>query len=248
MRSLIALTLAMCLALPAAAFAAAPVTLRTEPTDADGVVTLGDLFEGSGAASGVRVAARPGASLVLDATAVQVLARRHGLDWGNPDRLRRIIVRPGEGPAASAVVRRGEVQALAYARSLATGEEIRAEDLVWTRAVATPADALRDADAAIGMIARRPLREGALVSARDVSAPVVIQAGDLVTVTYQNGGVSLALQVKALGAGAVGEMISLQNPSSRKIIQAVVTGPGQAATGPDAPTGASSVATRIARR
>jgi flagella basal body P-ring formation protein FlgA len=248
MRILIAVTLAMSLALPVAASAAAPVSLRTEPTDADGVVTLGDLFEGAGGASGVRVAARPGANLVLDATAVQVLARRNGLDWGNPDRLRRIIVRPGEGPAATVAGRKGEVQALAYSRSLSAGEEIRAEDLVWTRAVAAPADALRDADAAIGMIARRPLREGALVSARDVGAPVVIQAGDVVTVTYQNGGVSLALQVKALGAGAVGEVISLQNLSSRKTIQAVVTGPGQAATGPDAPLGAPSLATRVARR
>ncbi|MCA6313407.1 flagellar basal body P-ring formation chaperone FlgA [Phenylobacterium sp.] len=247
MRRLITFALALCLALPSAAHAAAPVALRTDTTDADGVVTLGDLFEGAGAASGVRVAARSGGSVILDATAVQILARRNGLDWGNPDRLRRIIVRPGEeAPAAS--VRRGEVQALTYARSLAAGEEVRAEDLIWTRAVAAPADAIRDADDAIGKIARRPLREGALVSTRDVSAPVVIQAGDLVTVTYQNGGVSLALEVKALDAGAVGDVISLQNLSSRKTIQAVVMGPGQAATGPDAPKGAVSVATRIARR
>lgn len=248
MRRLIVLALAAVLFLPPAAHAAASVALRTDPTDADGVVTLGDLFEGAGAAAGVRVAARTSNSVVLDATAVQVLARRNGLDWGNPDRLRRIIVRPGEEVSAATPVRRGAVQALAYARSLSAGEEIRAEDLVWTRAVAAPADAPRDAEAAIGMIARRPLREGALVSVRDVSAPVVIQAGDLVTVTYQNGGVSLALQVKALGAGAVGEVISLQNLASKKTIQAWVTGPGQAVTGPDAPVGASLVATRIARR
>ena len=249
MRRLIAFALALCLALPAAVHAAAPVALRTEPTDADGVVTLGDLFEGAGAASGVRVAARAGTSVVLDATAVQVLARRNGLYWDNPDRLRRIIVRPGDDArAAVATARKGGVQVLAYARNLAAGEEVRAEDLIWTRAVAAPVDAPRDADAAIGMIARRPLREGALVSVRDVSAPVVIQAGDLATVTYLNGGVSLALQVKALGAGAVGETILFQNLSSRKTIQAVITGPGQAATGPDAPTGATPVATRIARR
>lgn len=249
MRRLIAFALALCLALPVAVHAAAPVALRSEPTDADGVVTLGDIFEGAGGASGVRVAARSGTSVVLDATAVQILARRNGLSWDNPDRLRRIIVRPGqEAPAAVTPARRGEVQVLAYARSLAAGEEIRPEDLIWTRAVAAPADAPRDADAAIGMIARRPLREGALVSVRDVSAPVVIQAGDLVTVTYLNGGVSLALQVKALGSGAVGEVVSFLNVSSRKTIQAVVTGPGQAATGPDAPTGAASAATRIARR
>lgn len=247
MRRLIALAFLALFLLPVAALAGAPVSLRADPSDADGVVTLGDLFEGAGAVSGVRVAARTGTSVVLDATAVQVLARRNGLEWGNPDGIRRIIVRPGQAEPAPAV-RRGSVQALAYARSLAAGEEIRAEDLVWTRAVAAPADAVRDADAAIGMVARRPLREGALVSARDVSAPVVIQPGDLVTVTYQAGGVSLELQVKALGAGAVGQVIPLQNLSSKKTLQAVVTGPGRAMTGPDAPTGQALAATRIARR
>ncbi|MFO0437323.1 MAG: flagellar basal body P-ring formation chaperone FlgA [Phenylobacterium sp.] len=248
MRSLIIFALAVSLMLPVGAHAGALVALRADPADSDGVVTLGDLFEGAAAASSVRVAGRSGSSVVLDAAAVQVLARRNGLDWSNPDRLRRIIVRAGEPAPAASTGRRGEVQALAYARSLAAGEEIQAADLVWTRAAAAPADALRDADAAIGMIARRPLREGALVSARDVGAPVVIQSGDLVAVTYQNGGVSLTLQVKALGAGAVGELISLQNLSSRKLIQAVVTGPGQAAAGPDAPAGATRVASRIARR
>jgi flagella basal body P-ring formation protein FlgA len=247
MRRLIALAVSALLLLPAAALAGAAVSLRADPSDADGIVTLGDLFEGAGSASGVRVAARTGTSVVLDATAVQVLARRNGLDWDNANRLRRIIVRPGVAEPA-AVARGKSVQALAYARSLSAGEEIRPEDLVWTRAVAAPADAVRDADAAIGMVARRPLREGALVSARDVSAPVVIQAGDLVTVTYQAGGVSLELQVKALGAGAVGQVIPLQNLSSRKTLQAVVTGPGQAMTGPDAPTGQALAATRIAHR
>ena len=46
----------------------------------------------------------------------------------------------------------------------------------------------------------------------------------------------------------VGEVISLQNLASRKTLQAVVTGPGQAATGPDAAAGRAPAATRIARR
>jgi flagella basal body P-ring formation protein FlgA len=56
------------------------------------------------------------------------------------------------------------------------------------------------------------------------------------------------LQVKAMSAGAVGEVISLQNLASRKTLQAVVTGPGEAATGPDAAAGRAPAATRIARR
>ena len=45
MRGLIALALLALLALPSAALAGAPVSLRPDPADADGVVTLGDLFE-----------------------------------------------------------------------------------------------------------------------------------------------------------------------------------------------------------
>jgi flagella basal body P-ring formation protein FlgA len=254
MRRLIAATLVACLALVAAPPAAAgmAVSLKSETVDSDGMVTLGDLFEGAGGVAGVRVAARPGPSVVLDAAAVQSLAHRSGLDWGNPDRLRRIIVRAGEAEPApvssQAQARKGGVQVLAYTRSLSAGEEIRPEDLAWTRVAAAPANALRDAEVAIGMIARRPLREGAPVAASDMSAPVVIQAGDLVTVVYENGGVFLSMQVKAMSAGAVGEVISLQNLASRKTLQAVVTGPGQAATGPDAAPGRAPAATRIARR
>ena len=254
MRRLIAAALSACLAVAAAppAVAGVAVNLKSETVDSDGTVTLGDLFEGAGGVAGVRVAARPGPSVVLDASAVQLLAHRSGLDWGNPDRLRRIIVRAGEaGPApvtSQTQARKGGVQVLAYTRSLSAGEEIKPEDLAWTRVAAAPANALRDAEGAIGMIARRPLREGAPVSASDMSAPVVIQAGDLVTVVYENGGVFLSMQVKAMSAGAVGEVISLQNLASRKTVQAVVTGPGQAATGPDAAPGRAPATTRIARR
>ncbi len=254
MRRLIAAALSACLAVAAAppVVAGVAVNLKSETVDSDGTVTLGDLFEGAGGVAGVRVAARPGPSVVLDASAVQLLAHRSGLDWGNPDRLRRIIVRAGEaGPApvtSQTQARKGGVQVLAYTRSLSAGEEIQPEDLAWTRVAAAPANALRDAEGAIGMIARRPLREGAPVSASDMSAPVVIQAGDLVTVVYENGGVFLSMQVKAMSAGAVGEVISLQNLASRKTVQAVVTGPGQAATGPDAAPGRAPATTRIARR
>ena len=44
MRRLIALAASALLLLPAAALAGAPVSLRPDPADADGVVTLGELF------------------------------------------------------------------------------------------------------------------------------------------------------------------------------------------------------------
>ena len=46
-----------------------PVTLKRETADADGLVTLGDLFDGAGSASDVPVARRSGLTVVLDAGA-----------------------------------------------------------------------------------------------------------------------------------------------------------------------------------
>ncbi len=89
------LTLAAAIAvlgLAAPAFAG-PVTLKTNPVDSDGRVTLGDLFDGAGGASGVVVGERVGPSIVLEAAQLQSLARQSGLDWANPTGLRRVVVR-----------------------------------------------------------------------------------------------------------------------------------------------------------
>jgi len=234
MRTLPALILAVGLCLAAAAPAlATEVSLRPDIADADGRITLGELFDGAGAAAGVVVASRPGPSVVLDAAAVQSLARRSGLSWSNPQGLRRIIVRAGAGEAPAAS-QRGNVEVLTWARGLNTGEIIQPQDMIWSKAAGAPSDAARDADAVIGMAARRPLREGSLVTLRDITAQQVIAAGDLVQVTWSAGGVTLTLQAKALANAAVGQSFTAQNPASKKIIEAVATGPGQAVTGPEA--------------
>jgi flagella basal body P-ring formation protein FlgA len=232
---ILAISLAL-LALATPAFAG-PVTLKPDTFDADGVVTLGELFEGAGAAAKVPVATRSTSVVILDAYAVQAAARRAGLDWANAEGIRRIVVRAagsGAGGVASATAPRGNVDVLTYSRSLAAGEMVQPTDLVWGKAAAAPADAPRDADAVIGLVAKRPLREGAVVSARDVAAAQVVKMGEAVTVTWDADGVSLAMQAKAMTGGAVGDTITVQNLNSKKILQAVVSGPGQAAVGPAA--------------
>jgi len=232
------LTLAAAAALLASpALAGQAVTLKAEPMDADGVVTLDDLFDGAGAAGKVAVASKPGASVVLDAGAVQASARRAGLEWANTQGLRRIVVRAG---AVGATASKGNVEVLTYARNLNAGETVRPEDLVWAKFAAAPMDAPRDVDAVIGMTARRPLREGGVVSTRDVAAPQVIKAGDMVNVAYQDGAITVSLTGKAIAAATLGETVGIENPSSRKVISAIATGPGQALVGP----GASQFRTR----
>lgn len=236
-----AATLALTI-LSAPAHAGTPVTLRMDTTDADGRITLGDLFDGvTGAAADMVVAARMGPTAVLDAGQVQVSARRAGFDWNNSNGIRRIIVREGAdnggvsaGSRTLAGAARGNVEVLAYARSIAAGEIVQPQDLIWVKMAGAPMDAPRDADAVIGLAAKRPLREGAAVQSRDVAAAQVIKTGDLVTITYEDGGISLSLQGKAMAAAATGDLFAVQNTLSKKIIQAVATGPGSAAVGPQA--------------
>ena len=235
MKRLLIAAAAALLASPA--LAGQPVVLKADPVDGDGIITLSDLFDGAGAAGKTPVAAKPGASMVLDAAAVQGLARRAGLDWANAEGFRRIVVRSaaaGPGLAAAGPAARSNVEVLTYARSLSAGEIVQPQDLVWGKAAAAPADAPNDAEAIIGLAAKRPLRAGAAVSGRDVSAPQVIKSGDLITVTYEDGGISLVLQGKAMAAAGLGETLAVQNIASKKIIQAVASGPGQAVVGPAA--------------
>ena len=100
MRSLILGAVAS-LMVAGAAFAG-PVTLKDNPVDSDGRVTLGDLFDGAGAASNVIVGSRAGPSIVFEAGQLQSLARQSGLDWANPAGLRRVVVRNAAVAPASA--------------------------------------------------------------------------------------------------------------------------------------------------
>ena len=244
---ILALLAALAAATPA--LAATPVTLKADVFDADGIVTLGEIFDGAGAAGSTPVAARRGASVMLSAAAVRSAAYRAGLDWANAEGLRQIVVSGGAPTGSPAnVAARGNVDVLTWTRPISAGEIVQPEDLVWGKAAMAPADAPNDPDAVIGLAARRPLRAGAAVAARDVSAPMVIKANEIVTLTYDNQGVSLALQAKALSGGAVGETINVQNVTSKKTVQAVVVGPGQAAVGPEAEALKLSRSSRYALR
>ncbi|HET9161741.1 MAG TPA: flagellar basal body P-ring formation chaperone FlgA [Caulobacteraceae bacterium] len=222
------------------ALAGQPVSLKTDAF-ASGAVTLGDVFDGAGRAGAVVVgpAAQPGANVILDAGQLQRQARAAGLEWDNAQGLQRIVVHGG-GPAPAPAALAGRPgalrQALTYARNLSAGEIVRPDDLIWGEVAdfSVPGDAPRDADAAIGKAAKKPLRAGAAVSARDLAMPQVIKKDDVVQVSFRTGGISLTLQGKAMEAATLGEPFSVMNIASKKVIEAVATGPGRAVVGPEA--------------
>jgi flagella basal body P-ring formation protein FlgA len=231
--SLGALAAGLALALTAAAlpaFAGTPVELNPTIVDATGQVTLGEIFDNAGPARDVVVAQRAGPTVVLDAVSVQTMARRYGLDWDNPRGITRIIVRSGAGVGGAG--RNEEV--LTWAHNVATGEIVRADDLIWAKAAAIPYDAPGRVDSLIGMAARHPLREGDAALTHDVSAPIAVKIGDTVLVSYTDDGVTLTLDGKAMASAAVGETFNVLNPASKKLIEAVASGADQGVVGPEA--------------
>ncbi|WGM31811.1 flagellar basal body P-ring formation chaperone FlgA [Brevundimonas sp. NIBR11] len=246
MTRLLAPTLFMALAalaLAASPAFAGPVTLKANPVDADGSVTLGDIFDGAGSAAGVVVASRAGPSVVFEAGQLQAMASRAGLQWANPQGLRRVVVRnaamaPGAAPAAGAatpaVARQGAtVEVLTYARNLAAGDVIQPEDVIWSTVQAHLAQggSPSDPDMVVGLSARRALRAGAVVGQRDLISPRVIARNDMVEVAYIAGGVTLTVTGRATRDAAVGQPVPILNTTSGRTIDAIASGPGQARAG-----------------
>ncbi|MFE9084927.1 flagellar basal body P-ring formation chaperone FlgA [Brevundimonas sp. NPDC003935] len=225
---------------------AGPVSLLADPVDDDGRVTLGDLFDDAGAAADVVVGQRLGATAVFEASQIQAAARRAGLDWANPQGLRRVVVREGGAapaeasarPAAATVASRpgATVEVLTYARSLAAGDIVQPADVVWSTVQAhqAPAGGPQDADQVVGLSAKRALRAGAVVTGRDLASPQVIARNDMVEVAYIVGGVELTVTGKATRNASAGEPVPVLNVQSGRTIDAVAVSPGRAVAGPAA--------------
>jgi flagella basal body P-ring formation protein FlgA len=231
------------LMLASAAFAGQEVDLRSDLQSAGPSIILGDLFNDAGRSADIPVAAAPASarSMVLDAGEVQRIAHMHGLDWANAHGFRRLVVQMGAAPIAAepASTARGTgktTDALTYARNIGAGEIVRPQDVIWAKVQThmVPGDAPSDPQQMIGQSARRALREGAAASGRDLMAQQLIKKDEIISVTYDVGGVTLTLQGKALGDASAGDTVQVLNTQSKKTIEAVATGPGEAVAGPEA--------------
>lgn len=123
------LAVALCLWMFAGAALAEPVTLRARVEASGRAVTLGDVFEGAGAASGQAIAPAPAPGQVstLSIPVLAAAASAAGLEWTPPAGLTEVrVVRPAGAratlPASNnssrsvtdAAVRRGDMVSIVY--------------------------------------------------------------------------------------------------------------------------------------
>jgi flagella basal body P-ring formation protein FlgA len=79
---------------------------------------------------------------------------------------------------------------------------------------------------AVGGMAVMSLPVGTILTGSSVLQPIVVQAGQSITVTAQSGGVDISITGTAEQSGRVGDTIIVTNPSSGRRFPAVVTRDG----------------------
>jgi len=58
--------------------------------------------------------------------------------------------------------------------------------------------------------------------ASDIAAPVLVKKGALISLTYVLGGLRLSHQAVALASGGAGDVISVRNVESDRILKAII--------------------------
>ncbi|MFZ5689931.1 MAG: flagellar basal body P-ring formation chaperone FlgA [Pseudomonadota bacterium] len=119
--------------------------------------------------------------------------------------------------------------AVVLTRPVARGDVLRASDLAIERRpkAQIQADTIRDADAAIGMAAQQALRAGQTIRSADLMRPQLVKRGEPVMMRYEAPGIVLTVRGKAEEDGSLGDTINILNIQSKRVIQGVVSGPGQ---------------------
>ncbi len=78
----------------------------------------------------------------------------------------------------------------------------------------------------IGMITKRSIRTGTIISSHHLKPPLMIKKGDNVDIIANTRSITIRMTGKAVSNGIKGQRIRVKNNSSRKIIDAIVITPG----------------------
>jgi flagella basal body P-ring formation protein FlgA len=89
-----------------------------------------------------------------------------------------------------------------------------------------PPNAVLDADQLVGLEPRWPLAPLVPVSRAQVRNALAVERGAGVRATFRSAGIELTTQLVAVDAGAIGQTITLRNPSSNKLVRGRVVDSG----------------------
>lgn len=131
-------------------------------------------------------------------------------------------------PSGATYTYYANVEAFDYAvssrRAMRKGDVFEKDDLYATlvNVRTIPKGAILKAEEAVGKAARFSLPPNRPLSSKFIEEPVVVKRGQEVVVTYSRGFVKMRAKGIAKEDGSLGETIKVQNPSSKKMVQAVI--------------------------
>lgn len=114
-------------------------------------------------------------------------------------------------------------------RRIMRGETITDRDieLIDMRAAALAGQSIVEPSMLVGQAAKRTLRTGLPVASNSIEPPVMIKKGSLVMVRARSKNMILTARAKAMQSGGMHDVVRVMNMHSNRVIEAVVTGPGQ---------------------
>ena len=119
------------------------------------------------------------------------------------------------------------------AHRVAAGEVLALDDIHWitVRGQTLQKHSILAAEDLVGLTPKRTLRPGVPISTADVQRPILVSKGDIVVIALQTPLMLLSARGQALSNGSKGDAIRVANLQSRQVVEAVVSGPGQAIVG-----------------
>jgi flagella basal body P-ring formation protein FlgA len=120
------------------------------------------------------------------------------------------------------------VEAAVLARDVERNEVIKSSDVVVARRPkAEVGNDVAARDRAVGMQARRQLRAGQALKTTDLAKPDLVTRDQNVTLIYESAGLYLTIRGKAQDSGTEGDVVSVLNLQSKRVVSGTVIGRGQ---------------------
>lgn len=118
---------------------------------------------------------------------------------------------------------------LTSSRPLARGEVLTQGDLEFSLVDLSQVRQtyIQDLELAVGMELKRALPARSAVTQEALSAPTLVNRGDMIIMSAKTGAIEIRQQGVALQDGELGSQISVRNANSEVVVRAVVTGTGQ---------------------
>lgn len=114
-------------------------------------------------------------------------------------------------------------------RRMRKGEVVGLNDvqMITVRANQIGPNVIINKEEVLGKSPRRTLVENRPIRSNDVRQPVLVKRGGLVSMIYQTKFMRISARGKAKQNGSRGEAVRVENIGSKKVVEGVITGPGE---------------------